>query len=681
MKRINKKAFVGIALFSLLLSAENTYAQKKKSSLTIPFGTNDKIVVDLSAGTYSVVLNGTETVKNAYAKGKVAGEEYDSRQYKKHKYTITTIKNSIEDAKLYTILHEGAHPLQQLFYVYPSKNYFVTELKLKTDKSNYLAPLVADNLELHQTGDNRALFVPFDNDTWVRYNASKMEQADFVSSEVSAFYNNDNNKGIIVGSLEQNVWKSGIETKGNGASSLSDLTVFSGFSDAKVTRDSMPHGAVLAENGYVRSAKFFVGDFNDWRDGMETFAQVKEAVEPRYIFSWKSATPMGWNSWGVLQTKINLEKAKSVVDFFADSCKGFRNADNTLFMDLDAFWDNMTPHGLSGDVSQLETFVNYCKEKGFKPGVYWTPFADWGKRKGKKIEGSNYSYGETWTLQNGKPFDTDNGRAMDPTHPGTKDRIVYTLNRLKNIGFEMIKIDFLAHGAAEGDKFYDPKVTTGMQAYKQGMEFLDSVLDGKMLVYAAISPNMATARYVHSRRIACDAFSAIDNTEYTLNSTGYGWWQNELYNFMDADHVVFANAGENVNRARFVAAVVTGALITGDDYAATGPWHEMAKKLLQNKDFLAIVKHGKTFRPIDANTDNKGVNLFTQSLDGKQYVAAFNYTKEPKEYNIPLERLAAQGSGAHQLKELFGGQVSPVENGVLKIKVGASDAVMFELLP
>ncbi len=70
----------------------------------------------------------------------------------------------------------------------------------------------------------------------------------------------------------------------------------------------------------------------------------------------------------------------------------------------------------------------------------------------------------------------------------------------------MIKIDFLGHGALESDHFYDPEITTGMQAYHIGMKFIDSVLDNTMLLYAAISPTMATAPYVHMRRIACDAF-------------------------------------------------------------------------------------------------------------------------------------------------------------------------------
>lgn len=681
MKKVYQKFFFLVVSIGCLLSFQSVSAQKSNMKLTIPFGANNKIIVNLASGTYSVVLDRKEAIKNAYATCK-SEEVYDSRNYKTHTYTSNPISNVFGKGTLYTITHNGTHSLQQLFYVFPRKNYFLTELKLQETKAtcNYMAPLVADNFELYQNGDNRALFVPFDNDMWVRYNASKLEQANFSSSEVSALYNNDNYKGLIAGSLEQDVWKSAVQVKGKDAASLSQLVLYSGFVDTTITHDRIAHGAVLPQNGYVRSAKFIVGRFDDWRDGMETYAKLNASIEPRYIASWKEATPMGWNSWGVLQTNLSLDKAKSVVDFFADSCKDFRNADNTLFIDLDAFWDNMTPHGLDGDVSQLKEFVRYCKSKGFRPGIYWTPFADWGK-SARKIEGSNFNYEETWTRQDGKPIDTDGGRAMDPTHPGTKDRIVYEITRLKNLGFQMIKIDFLGHGAAEGDKFFDPKVTTGMQAFKQGMEFLDSVLDNKMLVYAAISPNMATARYVHSRRIGCDAFSAIDNTEYTLNSTGYGWWQDQLYNFVDADHVVFGDAPDNVNRARLAASIVTGTLITGDDYSSAGKWRLMARKLLQNKDLLTVAKHGKSFRPIEGNTGNKGVNLFTQTLGGKRYIAAFNYTGDAYEFIVPLSRIGVTATNSLQYKELFSGQVATIENDILKIKVEGSDAVILQLQP
>ena len=246
------------------------------------------------------------------------------------------------------------------------------------------------------------------------------------------------------------------------------------------------------------------------------------------------------------------------------------------------------------------------------------------------------------------------------------------------MGFEMIKIDFLGHGAQEADKFYDGNVTTGMQAFRQGMKFLDSVLGKQMLVYAAISPNMATARYVHARRIACDAFSSLEHTAYTMNSTGYGWWQSFIYNYMDADHVVFGKEDDGVNRARLAAALVTGSLFTGDDYSSAGKWTNTAKQLLQNKDLLAVIRDGKSFRPVYANTGDQGVSLFIKSTGNAVYIAHFNYTGQPESFTLPTGLLKGMGQQP-VITELFTGQ--PVMGGpALKINTPPQDVRLYRLV-
>lgn len=666
----------GIILFISFFLAGTQAGFSQKNILTIPLNAKTRIQYDLQKGCFTLSWNGKTVIKDAYAACKT-DEMMESRSAGNASYRVSNARTAFGTAKLYTISFAGQKNLQQLFYVFDNKNYCITQLKLTgmEKPAGYMAPLVADNLVLDEPGDNRALYVPFDNDMWARYNATPLADANFKSSELTTVYNTANNKGIVIGSLEQDVWKSGIAIKGKSGTELSELTAFAGFADSTVTHDKIPHGRVLPVKGVISSPQMMIGCFADWRDGLETFAKLNSSIQPRSINKWELPTPMGWNSWGVLQTKLNFEKAISVIDFFADSCSQFRTADNTLFIDLDAFWDNMTPGGLDGDVSKLKAFADHCRKKGFKPGIYWTPFADWGKSD-SKIEGAgNYTYGQVWTTQNGKMLDIDGGRAMDPTHPATQQRIVHTINRMKQLGFEMIKIDFLGHGAQETDKFYDKTVTTGMQAFKKGMQFLDSVLDGKMLVYAAISPNLATARYVHARRIACDAFSNMDHTEYTLNSTGYGWWQTYLYDYMDADHVVFASEADGVNRARLGAALVTGTLITGDDFSSAGKWTGTAKRLLQNKDLLHVIKDGRSFRPVKGNTGNKGVEMFYKKMDGKLYIAFFNYSDTPRTVAMPSGLQSAKAKKL-AIKELFSGQTSG-QAGAVDLSVAPHDAGLF----
>lgn len=656
-------------------------AQRGDNTLTIPFGNNSRIEYNLKAGNYSIRFNSLAKIQDAYSlvKGKVDGNS-QSFNYKSN--TKKPFKNKYGSGLKYTVIRENETGIKMLqeFFVFKHRNYFLAQLKIigRGAAENFLCPLHSENVSFDQTGDNRALFVPFDNDMWVRYNAERLDTAHFKSSEVSAIYNNNNYNGLVIGSIEHEVWKSAVQIKALTEHKFT-LTAFAGYTDNKITHDQRAHGSVIIDDSVSASPKILVGYFDDWRKGMETFGRCNTIAEPHYIFDWKGDTPMGWNSWGVLQDKLTLDKVKGVIDFFHDSCKIFRTKGGTLFIDLDSYWDKMTKGEKGGNTEALEEFVKYCKEKGFQPGIYWAPFTDWGKQADRRVEGSTYTYAQCWTKVNGHVMDVDGGRAMDPTSPGTKQRIVYYTNLFKKLGFKMIKIDFLAHATLEADHYYDAHVQTGMEAFKEGMEFLNRQLDGKMLVYAAISPNLATARYVHMRRIACDAFKRIDETAYTLNSTTYGWWLGEMYNFLDADHVVFDDVSDGENRARLASAIVTGSLITGDDYSSNGKWSSTAQKLLQNKELLSIVMAGgKPFRSVEANTGQDAANIFTKVIGKHLYIAVFNYSDKLKELKLPLTRLGLDRDIGHEnLQNIF-----PEDIGFLNhqqiVKMPPKDAAIFK---
>ena len=115
-------------------------------------------------------------------------------------------------------------------------------------------------------------------------------------------------------------------------------------------------------------------------------------------------------------------------------------------------------------------------------------------------------------------------------------------------GFEYVKMDFMTHGAMEADKWYNPEITTGIQGYNYGMKLLNQYF-GDMYINLSISP-VFPAQYAQSRRIACDAWNQIKDTEYTLNALSYGWWQKYIYQYNDADHIVLRDATDGENRAR-----------------------------------------------------------------------------------------------------------------------------------
>lgn len=638
---------------------------------TINFGTNNQIVYNTNSKTYNVVFDGVTAISgaSAFAKG---NQSNVSTGYSDVAYSSENFTDNIGSGTKHTFTLSGGFStnMQQIFYTYSGKEYLAVQVALVGSGANCysMSPLTSYNVSPDLGGgDTRALFVPYDNDAWIEYNARNLNTADFTGGEVTNIYSNDTRHGLVIGSVDNSRWKTGINVLGAGASSAY-VSVVNGFTNGDLTRDGRGHGWVNVGLDYCDSPKILITANDDWRTAFDTYGEVSSLSQPKYVHDWTTSKPMGWNSWGVIQSNLNLVKAKAVADFFQNEVPAFRTQDNTLYLDLDSYWDNMTD-------AQLAEFASYCTARGMKPGIYWAPFVDWG-RSARPIEGSSYNYSQTWTKINDAPFTLDGSYAMDPTHPATQARITHFINRFITAGFKMIKFDFLTHASLEADSYYDWQVHTGMEAYHQGMKFLIDAVGNDMLIEAAISPNMATGPYAHMRRIACDAYGDIDKTKYTLNSTTYGWWQNKMYNYMDADHVVFGTYSEGVNRARYTSSIVTGTITMGDDYSATGPWVARSQSLLQNAEVLAIAKRDMHFKPADGNTGNGASQVFYTTQDNITYAAVFNYSANSAAIQIDLARLGL--SGSYTATELYSGTVI-TGSGSLQLTLPASDAHIYKI--
>lgn len=639
---------------------------------TISFGTNNQVVYDLDHKTYDVFFNGAKVVVAATASA-YGNQSNVSTGYTSATYNSEPFADNIGSGTKHTITLTGGYTndMKQVFYTYDDKDYLAVQVALTGEGANCYKMIPLTSYQVNPqlgSGDTRAVFVPFDNDAWIRYNAYPLNAANFTASEVTNIYNNDSRKGLAIGSLNHDHWKTGVTVSGGG-SQTAYVQVIAGWIKSDVTRDLRGHGWVSVGQSLCESPKIMINANEDWREAFEEYGSANAQLNPKYIFDWTDPKPMVWNSWGAIQTAINLPKAKAVVDFFADDCPAFRSEDNTLFVDLDSYWDNMTD-------AQLAEFVTYCHNHGMKAGIYWAPFVDWGMWN-RPVEGSSYQYQQCWTKVNGGQQTIAGAFCMDPTHPATKLRIDYFINRFHTAGFDMVKIDFLCHASVEADSYYNYQVHTGMEAYKEGMEYLIDAIGDDMLVNAAISPNMATGPFVHTRRIACDAYSGIGDTDYTLNSTNYGWWQNQMYDYLDADNVVFGTVSEGQNRARMLSGVVTGFIMSGDDFSTAGPWQAKAQNLLQNELVMDVARKEMKWRPADGNTGNAAGKIFYARENDTVYVAVFNYLGGSSTINIPVDRIGL-GAGSHNTHELYG-NVTGSFSDVFSVTLPGSDAALYAI--
>lgn len=599
--------------------------------------------------------------------------------------------------------------MQVSFFEYPNRPFVLTQLSLisaggpiRTNHLETISTTVQWRM-MTESEHNRMLKVPFDNDGFGRYHTYHLNTS-MTSYEVAGIYDGANGYGAVYGSVDHDHWKSGIYVDAIGNASIRSLQLISGMSDSE-TRDDLPdyghlpHGKLQGDT--VQSARFFVGFFDDWRVGMETFADACAIVQPA-MSNWTHGTPFGWQSWGVLAEKNSYATDIEISDYYAQVLQpgGFINSQGNIVMSLDA------SDGHSDQ--QKRDFIAHCKDNGQMVGCYSTPFSLWWD------ENSINNYAISWTKDgermtgvmrdavlkiNGNPVKYDGAYCADPTHPVTKQSIVNFVRNEAAKGTKWIKADFLNCGIIQADSYYKEGVTTAVEAYNDGMRYLKEQCSRYGIFVALSIAPLFPHGYANSRRIACDTWGQIGHTEYCMNAISGGWWTDRLYQYNDPDHIVLIGANEQLgntlgeNRARFTSGAVTGMMLVADNFSPSDQSgrgncelsRQRAMKVMLNTDINRMADLGRSFRPLYGHKEYDGQHdhaqcLFVQRADSFVYMAAFNYTASATSFTIPLSDLGiAEGEEISETKELWTGENVETPNRQFSIVVPAKDVRVVRL--
>ncbi len=662
-----------ISLLTILTFSSQVEVKRGADLVTVSNG-GASLILNLKRGSAAVEWGQDGRARQLFAETRLAdGGLRTSAEYAQHEVAASDVRQ-VKDAfgsGVRVVFHHrqsGQPELRQEFWMYDGQPEILTRLTVVSTSpvtTNYLAPLVTkDPVTLKTKGDIQCLFVPYDNDMYFRYRSDGWGEGEGDgdgSYGLGAIYDDVTRRGIVVGVLDHDTWKSAVRFKRGNGTNASALTAYAGVT-SKYTHDTQPHGSITGKE--VSSPRMSIGLYADWRTGLERFGDLNLVVNP--LLKWKGAVPFGWNSWAGHKTKVNANDAKAATDFIDQNLPNLRT-NGTAFINFDSFWDNLKR-------PELLEFVRHAHERGLKAGIYYTPFTGWSDLD-RKVNGTNYTYRDLVMKDaKGEPQPKlDGGWPLDPTHPGTLARIDKQLADFVEWGFDFVKFDFLSHGSMEGPH-YDAKIMTGTEAYAFGMKrIVDDLSPRKVgrpvfvsLSIAPLFPNI----YAHSRRISCDVFSNIGATEYLMNSSTYAWWQNRrIYPFSDPDATCVYQpmdeppVTEAESISRMTATVISGGMLFSGDDLTKPEARARVQKLFSNKPVVDLAKRGLTFRPVEGHTATTAGDQFVW-IDPKSkngYLAIFNYSKADKPVQVDLSR-AGFGSGNWNFDELWMGKTSQVRD-------------------
>ena len=571
-----------------------------------------------------------------------------------------------------TSTNAGLPTIVQVFILGQSDS-FLTRMDVLGSglQSRWMGPVVMDTaggVDIGSYGDDRALIVPFDNDSHTfSYDAMPINNTSS-SYEASAFYDNTTRNGLVVGSVTHDTWKTGVYFQGSN-NKLNVLNVYGGVTSSD-TRDVDPHGLVTGNT--ISSPTVYVGFGADWRTNMEAYADANAAMTP--LLAWNQGAPFGWNSWYIYGTGVSFSNASAAATFMSSNLQTNNfNDRGTVYINLDSYWSN-----LSDD--ELTQFAALCHSNLQKAGIYWTPFVYWGtaaQGSNSTMTGTTYLWSDAYLRSsNGMPQTIDGGIALDPTHPGFKELAAYYITYFKTLGFDYLKLDFLTHGALEG-VHYDTNVATGIQAYNRGMQYLLTQNNGRMFLSESISP-IFPFQYANSRRIYCDASTTIQDTESTVQAVSYGWWINSrLYQYSDPDVMKFGGGTANENQSRLIGCAITGTVFLDGDDLASSAGQNLAQSCLTNEAINEVARAGVSFLPVEGNTGTSAANVFVRQDSNTWYVAVFNYSSSSTNESLTLSRLGI--TGTYTAEDLWSGALSAVSGTTWNVSLGAAQAKLFRL--
>lgn len=224
--------------------------------------------------------------------------------------------------------------------------------------------------------------------------------------------------------------------------------------------------------------------------------------------------------------------------------------------------------------SGLQGIVDYVHAKGLNMHLWDSPFS-------ASSESQVYKKHPEWFVRgtDGKPLVVKEHwggavHALDLTHPKAQEHLRKRMQRIKEIGFDGIKIDFLFLGAARGERF--DRKATGIMALRKGLHIIAEEMQDRQVLHCG-APMLPIVGYASLARVAPDSApywvdSEREGTQSSLKhkmrSLGARSWMDAWYR-KDPDCFIARKDGSQLTEAEreseLTLTAMTGVHFLGDD--------------------------------------------------------------------------------------------------------------------
>jgi len=235
---------------------------------------NVKLVVDARTGLYDIIWPNGDALRNTHAEARLRdGTLLTTTSKTRRTITVEKVADLLGHGIKLTerLVTNSSTELRVEFWVYDDAPEVIVRTGItgntRTVSTNSISPIVSNTtLHFKRRGPLQSLYVPYDNDQYSRYQSDSWSQGN--SHELGAVYDDQEQKGIVVGSIDHDTWKTGVRFRKDAQGNVIEARVTAGVVD-KQTHDSEAHGFITEP--IVQSPRIILGDYRNWKTGLERY--------------------------------------------------------------------------------------------------------------------------------------------------------------------------------------------------------------------------------------------------------------------------------------------------------------------------------------------------------------------------------------------------------------------------